>query len=263
MKSLLTALFLFVVSLSTCKAFAPTELVIDEHHLLSATDHTALYEKVESYGDRTGMQIRLVVVDDVGTYETASAYAEVLFHSWELGDPHKHNGLLLLVTKRINSDSKNMKDYCRIMTGYGLIPVLPDSLVLHIKHTAMMPYLPESPARALGEGLDSLLVHVDQWIAGHPNNDLFTPESPKQDTGEQSDTFRTHMITFLVIVVIIIVLLLLIWAISSSGNNGGGSSSGSSGSSFVFFSSSCGGGSSSSCGSSCGGGGCGGGGCGS
>jgi uncharacterized membrane protein YgcG len=253
-----------------------------------------LNQKVEDYEKKTGMEIRLVYVTDVSPYATASDYAMDLYHTWKLGDKLKHNGLLLVIAQNIGSPSNDMKDYCRIITGWGVTTIIPDDVVINdVKHGYMMPQLPQQPFLAFDNSLDRLFYHIDEWRANHPDD--MTVNSEESESGV--------WIWILAFVVILVIVMLIVFSgsgdsekssssmyssyddtkkknsrssyssgssSSSSSSSSGCSSSGStyiyvdSGSSSSSSSSGCSSSSSSSsCGSSCGGGGCGGGGCGS
>lgn len=258
---------------------------------LQSTQVQYLNQKVEDYEKKTGMEIRLVYVTDVSPYATASDYAKDLYHTWKLGDKLKHNGLLLVIAQRIGSQSSDMKDYCRIVTGWGVTTIIPDDVVINdVKHGYMMTQLPQQPFLAFDNSLDRLFYHIDAWRANHPDD--------KTVNSEESES----SVWIWVLIIAVIVVIGLLFMIGGSGSSESSSSSmyssyddtkkknsrssyssgssssssssssgcSSSGSTYIYVdsgssssSSSSSGCSSSSCGSSCGGGGCGGGGCGS
>jgi len=228
----------------------PSRPVLDEANTLSKSQVTYLNEKVEAFETLTGMEIRLVIMKDVSPYETASAYTTKLYHHWKLGDKEKHNGLLLLIAQKIGGDSHDMKDYCRIMTGWGIVSIIPDTMVRSIKQQFMTTKLPSQPFLALDNTLDQLFTIIKNWRENHPEDNTVTPQIDIQDEPQKSeDTDLTWLWWLISIAVgIIIIILIIRWYKKNSG--GGGSSSSSIGGEFFGFSSSC---------SSCGGGGCGGG----
>lgn len=276
----------------------PDQAILDQANMLTQQQEAQLNERISEFEKKTSMEIRLVTISNTSPAPTASAYAEQLYRKWKLGDKNKNNGLLLVIAKEIGSPSTDMKDYCRIMTGYGIQTIIPDMVIIdQIKHKYMMPNLPHQPYRAFSNALDKIFDKVEQWRQDHPEDNT-VQQSQTQDS-ESSD--GSTLLIILLCIVGGIALVIGIGAISSSssssspstsnsnyyssGYNDSSSSdkkkkkdkdSGSSGcssnsSSSSWWSSSdsssgssgCSSSSSSSCGSSCGGGGCGGGGCGS
>jgi uncharacterized membrane protein YgcG len=272
----------------------PSEPILDQAHMLTSDQKDALTKKVNDFGQKTGMYIKLVTVDDVSPYGTVSDYTKDLYHNWELGDPVKHNGLMLVIGRKIGSSSHDMKDYCRIMTGWGTMKMLPDDFIITtVKHGLMMPHLPDDPYTAFDGSLDALFQKITEWNTANPDNDVinhFATTDPS--TSSSLGTFWNSYKWYIIVVLVVICIVIFFISISGSDDNehhytdshsdstsdsrkrssylSSSSYSGSNNTNVVIFSctrgsSDSGGGGSSSCsgGSSCGGGGgCGGGGCG-
>lgn len=263
----------------------PSKQVLDKADLLNDKQEKHLAQKVAQLEQETSMQIRLVTVPSVTPYPTASEYTIDLYQHWKLGDRDKHNGLLILVTQQIGKKSTDMRDYCRIMTGWGTMIVIPDSIVVNdIKRNHMIPNLPHQPFRAFDESLDRIIPIIKQWQKDHPRDNTVKPDKEmveqKPSANVEVDTNDTSIPIPIAVMIIVGALLggvVLIGALSKSNNpytqstssynynnsaapkkkdNKKSNDSGCSGGA-------CGGGSSGCGGSGCGGGGCGGcGGCG-
>lgn len=302
---------LFLVSLLSCCAFLaqaqfpsmPDDPVMDNAHVLTSSEVSTLNAKIRSFEKETSMHIKVITVADVSKdYLTVSDYTKALYQHWQLGDPNKHNGLMIVFGKKIGAASTDMKDYCRIMTGWGTMKILSDDYIINtVKHKLLMPYLPDRPAQGFNLALDAMFQTIREWNKDHPSDmtaqvtsgagtgGTINPSTEEKlfDWDNFWETYKWWIIGAIIVIGIIIFLI----AVSSSDSNDNhysGSSRGSSSSSYrsgstsscsttvAIFScsttssssstttSSCSGG-----GSSCGGGGgggcgggCGGGGCG-
>jgi uncharacterized membrane protein YgcG len=171
----------------------PNKPVLDVANALSSSQEEALNNRVINFEKKTSMQIRLVIEKDVSPYKSASAYAEDLYHHWKLGDKDKHNGLLLVIAQRIGSNSEDMKDYCRIMTGWGIVTIIPDSVVIEdIKYKHMIPRLPSQPYLAFDNSLDRIFQDVEKWKVQHPEDNTVKNES--LPTGSE-ENIRSNVLT--------------------------------------------------------------------
>ena len=281
----------------------PDDPVLDNAHVLTASEISTLNAKIKAFEEETSMHIKVITIDDVSKdYLTVSDYTKALYQHWQLGDPNKHNGLMLVFGKKIGASSTDMKDYCRIMTGWGTMKILSDDYIINtVKHKLLMPYLPDRPAQGFNLALDAMFQTIRVWNKDHPR-DMTAQVTTGAGTG---GTFATTSdekpfdwdnfwesckwwIIGTIIVVGIIIFLIIVSNSDSSDNHYSSSSRGSSSrsSSSSYTSSGCSttvaifscsstssssSSSTSSCsggGSSCGGGGggcgggCGGGGCG-
>ncbi|KAG1270937.1 hypothetical protein G6F65_012750 [Rhizopus arrhizus] len=85
--------------------------VVDTAHALSADTRNALRTQALQLQARTGAQLQVLVVDQVGD-EGIEAYAQRVFEQWQLGRAGVDDGVLLLVAVQ---DRR-----VRLQTGYGL-----------------------------------------------------------------------------------------------------------------------------------------------
>jgi uncharacterized protein len=185
-----------VQPLRTLPSF-PKVPVLDEAGIIPAVQEQALNTRVVEFEKKTSMQIRLVTQTDVSPYATTSAYAEDLYHVWKLGDKNKHNGLLLVISQRIGSPSEDMKDYCRIMTGWGIVTMIPDEKVALIKRENMTPRLPSQPYLAFDNALDKLFIAIEEWKSQHPEdntakNEAWKPDAPSEQNSASAVSSTTQ-----------------------------------------------------------------------
>lgn len=186
LNSLIIIFTTLVTSLCYAQEFPdfPNNPVLDEADILSESQEHQLNARVKEFEKTTTMQIRLVTVKDVSPYETASLYTEDLYHYWKLGDKDKHNGLLMVIAQKIGKNSQDMKDYCRIMTGWGIVTIIPDHIVIDdIKHKYMMTKLPSQPYLAFDNSLDRIFQDVNTWKIQHPEDNTVKSEDDHTKAG--------------------------------------------------------------------------------
>ncbi|MEK7641661.1 MAG: TPM domain-containing protein [Patescibacteria group bacterium] len=202
----------------------PERPTLDQAEMLSTKQRDHLDARVQAFMDKTSMQIRLVTVVDTAPYPTASAYAEDLYHQWKLGNRSTHNGLLLVIAGSVGTNSHDMQHYCRIMTGWGIVRIIPDDAVISIKHEYMMARLPDQPFLAFNNTLDVLFARIEDWHSKHPNDktiqgsivgnqEVSATQAPEQETS--TDSGAGSAILIIVIMVVIVIVALIISAILS------------------------------------------------
>lgn len=190
----------------------PNAQVLDKANLLNDKQEKHLNQKVAKLEKETSMQIRLVTVPSVKPYPTASEYTIALYQYWKLGDRDKHNGLLILITQEIGKPGNDMRDYCRIMTGWGTMIVIPDSVVVNdIKRNHMIPNLPHQPFRAFDESLDRIIPIIKQWQKDHPRDNTVKPDKissseSKQVSADTKGTDESTTVPMPIAITIIVVV---------------------------------------------------------
>ena len=99
---------------------------------------TALNAQLDSLSKKTGNQIVIVTVNDLGEM-APEPFATELGNKWGIGGARFNNGLVIVVKP------KNEKGNGQIgfATGYGLEGVLPDALCKRIQSNAMLPHFKE------------------------------------------------------------------------------------------------------------------------
>lgn len=121
---------------------SPPRLVNDFTNTLSASEKSALENKLTAYNDSTSTQISIVMIRSVGPYDI-SDYTFQLGEKWGIGRKDKDNGLLILAA---------MEDRQVFMaTGYGLEGAVPDAVANRIVNNVIVPAF---KAEAYYEGLN-------------------------------------------------------------------------------------------------------------
>lgn len=113
---------------------ALTGRVVDNAGLVDPVAEAALVQKLEAFEQKSSDQIVVATIASLGG-EAIEPFANRLFRAWGLGQAGEDNGILLLVAR----DDRKM----RIEVGYGLEPVLPDSLVGSIIRSEFTPAFKE------------------------------------------------------------------------------------------------------------------------
>lgn len=122
---ILSLLFLLLLGLSAAQAkmqfpkpSSPARLMNDYVGLLDATQQSDIERRLVAFDDSTGIQLAVVIYDDLGGYEI-DEYAIALLREWGIGNKKTNSGVLLLISPA--------QHRIFISTGYGMEGVLPDA----------------------------------------------------------------------------------------------------------------------------------------
>lgn len=107
-----------------------TGRVVDEANLLSPEAERSLTARLKALEDATGRQMVVATIPDLQGYPIED-YGYQLGRTWGIGDAKRDDGVLLIVAP---NDRK-----VRIEVGYGLEPILTDSLSSVIIQTRVLP----------------------------------------------------------------------------------------------------------------------------
>jgi uncharacterized protein len=107
-----------------------TGRVVDEANLLSPEVERSLTARLKALEDSTGRQMVVATIPDLQGYPIED-YGYQLGRAWGIGDAKRDDGVLLIVAP---NDRK-----VRIEVGYGLEPILTDSLTSVIVQTRVLP----------------------------------------------------------------------------------------------------------------------------
>jgi uncharacterized protein len=124
------AILVAAVLLTVVSQRDPTARVHDFANLLSAEERASLEDLATAVERQTTAQLAVVTVASLRG-QTVDAYAHELFNEWGIGRKGVNNGVLLLVALT----ERRM----RIEVGYGLEPLLTDSLCGKIRDQAIIP----------------------------------------------------------------------------------------------------------------------------
>ncbi len=177
--------------------------VVDEPSLLSAVTKQNIIAKLKAFENKSGTQITVAVVNDLGGYEIRD-YGVELARFWQLGQKDKNNGVLLLVAPNERKVA--------IEVGYGLEGSLTDGLSFLIVSEKITPLFKDGQ---MGAGIEAGVDAIIQALIGE-----ITEQSLKQ---EKDQTSWQEILIFTLFFGIIIFIAL---RNSRSNNNSGNSYSG-------------------------------------
>ncbi len=103
---------------------------------LSASEASALEEKLQRFSNETSNQIVVVIVDDLNGMD-AGSFAFEIGNSWGVGQKDFSNGVVVLVKPTGNAGGRDLF----IATGYGLEGAIPDLMTKRVREDHMYPYL--------------------------------------------------------------------------------------------------------------------------
>jgi uncharacterized protein len=222
------ALFALALSLVAAPASAAptfpalTGRVVDDAHVLSAATVTDLTAKLADLETKTGRQLVVVTLPSLQGYEIED-YGYQLGRAWGIGQKGKDNGVLFIVAPTEHK--------VRIEVGYGLEPILTDTLSSVILQEQVLPKL-----RA-GD-VDGGVVAGTNAIIGQLSADPTAAAANVQQATQAARAPHPHGLPFGAIIVLIILFFvfsglfrshmgggmgwLLPMMILSSGSRGGG-----------------------------------------
>lgn len=173
--------------------------VYDYAKLLSATEKSALEQKLVRYSDSTSTQIVIATVDDLNG-ESVSRVAPDWAQEWGIGQAKEDNGIFILVAKK----ERDMY----IATGYGVQGRLPAGNVGTIIRSYITPeFKGGNYYSGLDKGTDAIFQSLNGKFKG-------------ERVSKNKDGWFAGLIPFALI------LILLIFFISRRGGRGGGNSGG-------------------------------------
>lgn len=201
---------------------------------LSASEASALEEKLEQFSNNTSNQVCVVIVDDLNGMDI-SDYATRLGEQWGVGKKGANNGVVVLI-KPTQSDG-GRSDF--IAVGYGLEGAIPDLATKRVRDQELEPLLKQGQYyEALDKSTDVLMKLAQGEIS--------VKDYTRRSFGNR---LADNPILFVIVILVIVFVLKAIF--------GGGGGSGFGGRGITYFGG-FGGGSSWGGGSSGGGGGWGG-----
>jgi uncharacterized protein len=125
-----TAILAAAMFLAVVAPRDPNARVHDFANLLSPGEQAALEKLARDVEQKTTAQLAIVTVPSLRG-QTVEAYAHELFDEWGIGQKDLNNGVLLLVAPT----ERRMW----IATGYGIEPLLPDSLCGEVRDQDIIP----------------------------------------------------------------------------------------------------------------------------
>ena len=102
----------------------------DQVEMLSASERSALADRIRELKDRTGVELSVLIVESLQGYDVADFSYEV-FSQWKLGKKGEDKGLLLVIAPK----DKKM----RLEVGYGLEGNITDVISRRILENVLRP----------------------------------------------------------------------------------------------------------------------------
>lgn len=154
----------------------PTQRVHDFANLLSFDQRQSLETLARGIETETTAQLAIVTVRSLDG-RTVEQFANELFNQWGIGRRDVNNGVLLLVAPHEHK--------LRIEVGYGLEPLLTDSLCGEIRDESILPYFRNQDfprgIRAGAERIIDVLRRYPQAAAGVPGSAPIWVRTAKRD----------------------------------------------------------------------------------
>ncbi|OTG67159.1 TPM domain-containing protein [Acinetobacter silvestris] len=167
--------------------------IIDQAHVLSATQKQALEQKIRHLYDQGKAQIGIVIVPTTGQ-ESIFDYAMRVAQQWQLGSAKQDNGLLIAVA--VNDHR------IHIATGYGLEGVIPDIIASRIIQKQITPFFKQGQyAQGLEAGLAEIerILNLDPEIAQQAAEEL--KQHQAQALHEQQAKEQTLTTSIIILIV--------------------------------------------------------------
>jgi uncharacterized protein len=132
-------------------------LVTDDAHILTTDEEVALEQKLRAFEQKTSVEMAVVTVLSLDGM-SIDEYRVKLFETWKIGKKGKDNGVLLIFAPNEPPSGK-----VGIEVGYGLEPLLPDSVTGQIARERIRPGW-RSTHRANGviAGVDAIIERLSQ-----------------------------------------------------------------------------------------------------
>jgi len=185
-------------------SFPPlTGRVVDTAHVLSAATVADLTTKLAGLETKTGDQVVVVILPSLNGYDIQD-YGYQLGRAWQIGQKGKDNGVLLIV---VPSEHK-----VRIEVGYGLEPVLTDTLSSVILQDQVLPkFRTGDYDGGVSAGVDAI---IGQLTAD--------PATAQANLQQATQAAQPHGLPFVAIFALIIMFVVFVGLFRSHGGGGMG-----------------------------------------
>jgi uncharacterized protein len=161
---------------------ALTGRVVDETGTLTADQKSALEGKLQSFEQRKGTQM-VVLLTGTTFPEPIESYSIRVAEAWKIGRKGVSDGIIIVVAK----SDRTM----RLEVGYGLEGVIPDAVARRLIDEVFIPGFRQGDFYAgLDAGIDRLIKVID----GEPLPEVKVPERGRGDLR----SFESYFVVFLV-----------------------------------------------------------------
>ncbi|AWM79306.1 hypothetical protein DKL61_02450 [Gammaproteobacteria bacterium ESL0073] len=163
----LSVFLLFAVSIKAAEVPKLNAWVIDETKTLSKQQINSISEKLAHHEQNTSDQFVVLIIKTLGS-ESIDKYAIKVFNEWQLGQPDKKNGLLIVIAK---DDHK-----LRIEVGNDLKNKITDPVVKKIIKRNITPLINQNDYyHAIDITVDKL---ISKTTVSHANIKTLIPNWP-------------------------------------------------------------------------------------
>jgi uncharacterized protein len=146
----------------------PLARIVDQPGVLTATDRSALEDRLARFESDNGAQVAIVIVGSTGL-EPIEDFANRVGSAWKIGRRGVGDGLLLVIATQDR--------HARIEVARALEGAIPDAIAKRVVQQRMGPYFKAGNyAAGLNAGLDDLLPRIEQERLRAP---LGTAPSPR------------------------------------------------------------------------------------
>jgi uncharacterized protein len=167
----------------------PEGYVADFAQILSDDDEQQLFILSKIIDDKSKDQIAVVTVDTLGLY-SIEEFSYKLLEKWGVGQKELNNGILIVLALK--------EKKVRIEVGYGLEPLITDSIAALIIQNYGLPYFRESN---YGKGLYNMVYQLGNIIAknmGENFSDWVKEGGLKAQGGNESMGFFFIVLIFII-----------------------------------------------------------------
>ena len=104
----------------------PQSWVTDSINILSPQTEAEINRLVDQLEARNSCEIMVVTVPETGGYSSPREFALAWFNHWTIGKKGLDNGVLLMYSRGDDRQGQTPQDRIEIVTGCGIITILPD-----------------------------------------------------------------------------------------------------------------------------------------
>ena len=87
---------LFILGCQVRQSSLQPDWIVDQAEILQVEDESSLHRRLSDFYDSTSVALVGVTLKSI-PQEPIEFYTESLYHSWELGNPDTHNGIMVLL----------------------------------------------------------------------------------------------------------------------------------------------------------------------
>lgn len=199
--TIVTILFAFILLFLPKISFAdnlpqsPDTYYYDELNLIDQETKDHLTKVNKELEQKTGAQVIYVSLKDVE--DAPMQVGTEILNKWKIGDKDKDNGVIILISQRIDQNKKDIS----IITGYGLEGRLNDGKVGRIIDEFMLDYMREGDfSKGINEGFNAIVSEIADEYQIELNGDYDKYSDRLREDEDDSLDLRTLIIIFIIFI---------------------------------------------------------------